>query len=76
MIQAAMDFHRQGGLPEAERLYRNVLAQQPDQLEALHFPGGLELQQGDPSGKKRRVASRDIAQFGRYPSPCKSNEGK
>src|SRR4051794_9862252 len=47
MIETARDLHRQGKLPEAERAYRAVLAQQPDQFDALHFLGVLKLQQGD-----------------------------
>ncbi len=48
-IQAAVDCHRQGRLAEAERLYRSVLSQEPEQFEALHLLGLLKLQEGNPS---------------------------
>src|SRR5260370_28528227 len=46
-VQQALAFHRQGRLPEAERLYRAALAKQPRAFDALHFLGVLKLQQGD-----------------------------
>jgi protein O-GlcNAc transferase len=47
MLDAAMVLHRQGRLREAETQYRGLLAQSPDQFEALHLLGILKLQQGD-----------------------------
>jgi protein O-GlcNAc transferase len=56
MIQAALDFHRQGRLADAERAYRSVLAQDPDQFEALHYLGVLKLQQGRPAEAEPLIA--------------------
>jgi tetratricopeptide (TPR) repeat protein len=39
--------HQRGRLDEAARLYRNVLAGQPDHPDALHLLGVVALQQGD-----------------------------
>lgn len=38
--------HQQGAFPQAESLYRKVLAHQPDQVEALHLLGILHAQRG------------------------------
>jgi protein O-GlcNAc transferase len=46
-IQEAADFHQQGRLREAERLYQTVLQAQPDHFDALHFLGILRAQQGN-----------------------------
>ncbi len=40
----AMALHRQGNLADAERLYREVLQQQPDHFDALHLLGVIALQ--------------------------------
>src|SRR5580704_2064690 len=42
LIQTAMTFHGQGRLAEAERAYSTVLAQDPDQFDALHLLGVLK----------------------------------
>src|SRR6476646_571917 len=44
-IQSAIEFHRRGRFVEAERAYRSLLEQSPDQFDALHFLGILQLQQ-------------------------------
>jgi protein O-GlcNAc transferase len=44
VLQQAFGFHRSGQFAEAERLYRAVLAQLPEQFDALHLLGVLELQ--------------------------------
>jgi predicted O-linked N-acetylglucosamine transferase (SPINDLY family) len=44
-LRQAMIHHRAGRLDDAERLYREVLACQPDQAEALHLLGVLAGQQ-------------------------------
>jgi tetratricopeptide (TPR) repeat protein len=56
-IQQALDFHRQGKLPQAERLYSDVLAMRPDYFEALHMLGLLKLQSGDPAGALRLMTA-------------------
>jgi tetratricopeptide (TPR) repeat protein len=39
--------HQRGALDQAARLYRNVLASQPDHADALHLLGVVAYQQGD-----------------------------
>lgn len=46
VIQTAITHHRQGELPDAERLYRQVLADHPRHVDALHLLGVLTHQRG------------------------------
>ena len=46
LIQQALTLHRAGRLAEAERLYREALALDPNFYLALHLMGLLRLQQG------------------------------
>src|SRR5450432_3590613 len=55
-IQQALDFHRQGKLPQAEKLYSDVLAVRPDYFEALHMLGLIKLQSGDLAGALRLMS--------------------
>lgn len=48
-VRNAVEFHRQGKLAAAEELYQSVLAQHPEQFEALHFLGLLRTQQSRPA---------------------------
>jgi tetratricopeptide (TPR) repeat protein len=52
-VQQAHDLQRQGRLPQAEKLYAEVLAARPDYFEALHMLGLIKLQNGDPAGALR-----------------------
>jgi len=45
-IESGMSHHRAGRLAEAERIYRQVLARQPDHADALHLLGVLAMQMG------------------------------
>ena len=45
-LRQAWGLHQQGQLAQAETLYREVLSMQPDNPDALHFLGVLELQRG------------------------------
>ena len=56
MLAAAMRHHHAGEAAEAERLYRFVLAQEPDQPQALHLCGMLMLKQGDAEGAATLLA--------------------
>ncbi|MGC9239911.1 MAG: tetratricopeptide repeat protein, partial [Acidithiobacillus sp.] len=47
-LQYAIACHRQGKLQEAENIYTQILAQQPDHADALHLLGALRFQQGQP----------------------------
>jgi len=49
MLKESIDLHRQGRLDEAERSYRQHLAEQPDDADALHLLGLLRHQRGDPA---------------------------
>lgn len=46
-LSGALELHRQGRLAEAERTYRAVLRERPDQIDALHLVGAVRLQRGD-----------------------------
>lgn len=48
-VQQAMQCHAAGQLEDAKRRYQQVLAQAPDQPDALHLLGVLAAQQGDPA---------------------------
>ncbi len=56
LVQAAMDIHRAGKLSEAEQLYEQALALEPDNADALHLHGVLMVSLGRFS-----LAARDIA---------------
>src|SRR5437588_469797 len=45
-IKIGRTLHRRGLFPEAENVYRQILAAAPDQPEALHFLGVLFHQAG------------------------------
>lgn len=49
ILRQAADLHRQGRLDEARRLYAQVLAREPDHVEALHLAGAAAAQQGKPA---------------------------
>ena len=56
-IQQALEFHRQGQLPQAEKLYSDVLAVRPDYFEALHMLGMVKLDRGDLAGALRMMSA-------------------
>ena len=45
-LNTAIDLHRAGKLPEAERIYREILQKKPDHPAALYFLGRLAAQTG------------------------------
>ncbi|MYM39025.1 tetratricopeptide repeat protein [Duganella qianjiadongensis] len=47
LLQQALAYHQQGQLREAQAYYRQVLALQPQQFDALHLLGVIARQQGD-----------------------------
>ena len=47
LLQSGLANHREGRLDEADRLYRQVLAHQPRQQDALRLLGVLNRQRGD-----------------------------
>jgi tetratricopeptide (TPR) repeat protein len=46
-IGEAVQFHQQGKLAEAERLYAEILRADPNHFDALHLLGTLKLQRGE-----------------------------
>jgi len=55
-VHQALEFHRQGQLPQAEKLYSDVLAVRPDYFEALHMLGLIKLQRQDLAGALRLMS--------------------
>jgi len=45
-LSRALDLHGSGKLDEAEKLYRDILEQFPEQADALHYLGVINLQGG------------------------------
>jgi tetratricopeptide (TPR) repeat protein len=49
-FEAGLAHHRAGRLPQAEAIYRQVLASEPDHADGLHLLGLVLLQAGHPGG--------------------------
>jgi predicted O-linked N-acetylglucosamine transferase (SPINDLY family) len=49
LLDRALGFHQSGNLAEAERLYRQLMAQAPNQPDAYHFLAVARAQQGHGS---------------------------
>ncbi|MFQ5756258.1 MAG: tetratricopeptide repeat protein [Acidiferrobacterales bacterium] len=49
-LNQALAHHQAGRLKEAEALYREVLAREPEHADALHLLGVLTAQNGNPQG--------------------------
>ena len=56
-IEQALALHREGRLDEAEQIYDNVLAGDPDHFEALNLLGMLNHQQGRSADALRMIAA-------------------
>ncbi len=48
-VEVGLQHHGAGRLLEAEALYREALAEDPQNIDALHFLGVIALQRGDPA---------------------------
>jgi protein O-GlcNAc transferase len=59
-IREAVSLHTRGRLAEAETLYREVLRRQPDNFDATHLLGVIEMQQGR-SGPAIELLSRAVS---------------
>jgi protein O-GlcNAc transferase len=67
ILQSAADHHRAGRLPQAERLYRAILAEQPNHPDALHLLGVLANQTGHSKEAcdliRKAIAQRPTAEY-------------
>ncbi|MEO5363886.1 MAG: tetratricopeptide repeat protein, partial [Magnetococcus sp. DMHC-8] len=61
-MQQAFQHHRAGRLPEAESIYRQVVAMQPDHGEALHQLGCICHQQGQPLAASQWIGKALLSQ--------------
>ena len=66
-LSNALAQHRQGNLAEAERLYRQVLREQPGHVDALHNLGILALQVGQPQAAEALISQALASNF-QHPS--------
>ncbi len=57
LLQRAVGMHQGGRLREAEKLYTQVLAAQPDNFDALHLYGVLMHQRGEPVEALKLIAA-------------------
>ena len=65
-LAKALQFHQQGRLPEAERLYAEILAARPDHVDALQMMALIKLAKGEPAVALQLSSA---AMQGRKPSP-------
>ncbi len=65
-LAQGLQFHQQGRLAEAERLYAEVLKVRPDHVDALQMMGLVKLAKGEPAEALQLVSA---AMRGRKPSP-------
>jgi len=70
-LEDALALHQAGRLAEAERVYRDILEDQPDHFDALHFLGVAAYQQGRHADAVDLI-SRAIGINGSY-APAHSN---
>jgi tetratricopeptide (TPR) repeat protein len=70
-LQQAVQYHQAARLSEAERLYHDVLAATPTNIDALHLLGLLELQSGRLEAGSQRIAAAiaTLEQAGLAPAP-------
>ena len=55
-LEEALQHHQAGHLEEAGAIYRQILDADPEQAEALHWLGVIELQQGRPQAAVELIA--------------------
>jgi len=72
-VDLALQYHQDGRLSEAEVLYREVLAADPENIDALHFLGVISHQRGDYS-RAVELISRALARNA-YNAPAHCNLG-
>src|SRR5712691_11602158 len=59
-LGAALQHHQEGRLSEAEAAYREILAIDPDNIDALHFLGVISHQRGE-HGRAAELISRALS---------------
>ena len=67
-LQSGLALHKKGSLLEARRIYLEVLAEQPDNADALHLAGLVAYQQGDYREALERIGAAiqrrpDVAKY-------------
>jgi tetratricopeptide (TPR) repeat protein len=73
LLEAATQHHGAGRLPEAEKLYRQVLARQPRHPQALHWLGLLAHQAGHPAAAADLIGA--AAAITPSDAECHNNHG-
>ena len=68
-VEEGLQHHGAGRLREAEALYRQALAEDPHNIDALHFLGVLALQRGDP-GQAVVLISQALSRNPANPPAC------
>jgi tetratricopeptide (TPR) repeat protein len=66
-LSAALEHHRAGHLAEAEKIYQEILAIQPNHLDAIHLLGVIATQRGQYEVAIRQI-NRAISLGGRDPA--------
>jgi protein O-GlcNAc transferase len=72
-LDSALQHHQAGRLPEAEAAYREMLAVDPENIDALHFLGVIFHQRGE-HGRAAELISRALARNSSN-APAHSNLG-
>jgi tetratricopeptide (TPR) repeat protein len=54
-FENAVKLHQAGRLDEAQQIYRQILAAQPDQFDSLHMLGVIDLQRGKHAEALRKI---------------------
>ena len=67
LVETGLTHHRAGRLSEAEALYREALAEDPENIDALHFRGVIAHQRGDYS-RAVQLISRALSYNAANPS--------
>src|SRR3989449_9469221 len=68
-VEPGLQHHGAGRLGEAEALYREALAEDSQNIDALHFLGVIALQRGDPA-QAVVLISRALSRNSANPPAC------
>ena len=72
LVQRGMTAHQSGNLPEAERLYKEALAANPNHFEGLHFLGLAVAHRGNPE-EGEKLVRRSLAVNASKPEAFKNH---